>query len=386
MRPVFILAAAFAFSVVSQPVLSQVPLTDKPIQPYVAGEGQQKYKSPEFLPDNRLTLRFLAPKAREVKLSIGTARFDQGVYPMIKDAEGVWSVTIGPVPPEIYPYSFQVDGLSIRQGQLEVPAVSPQLFDRQRVPHGAMHEHIYFSKVQNRERNNLLVYTPPQYDTEPNRRFPVLYLWGGNERGANATNMWYPERRINDILDNMNAQKLAVPMIVVIMSYAVPDEVGTSTAAGRDMLSREIGADIIPFIESHYRTLPGRENRGMAGASQQGATSFDVAMSNLDKIGNLGVFGTGLYGGLINSPTFAPYPPFDFDKEMPGVAAKMKANKLKLWYMAVGTIDPREPFNEKAVAQFDKYGVKPVFKTFSGGHQDKVWRAATIDFLKLVFK
>jgi enterochelin esterase family protein len=124
----------------------------------------------------------------------------------------------------------------------------------------------------------------------------------------------------------------------------------------------------------------------MAGASQQGATSFDVAMTNLDKIANLGVFGTGLYGGLINSPTFAPYPPFDFDKEMPVVAAKMKANKLKLWYMAVGTIDPREPFNEKAVAQFDKYGIKPIFKTFSGGHQDKVWRAATIDFLQLVFR
>ena len=386
MKHASLIAASCALAFLPQPGLSQLPLTDKPIQPYVAGEGQQKFKSPEFLPDDKLTLRFLAPKAREVKLYFGTARFDQGVYPMTKDADGVWSVTIGPVSPEIYPYAFQVDGLTIRQGQVEVPAPTPQLYDRQRVPHGVMHEHIYFSQVQNRERNNLLVYTPPQYDTEPKRRFPVLYLWGGNERGANATNMWYPDRRINDILDNMNAQKLAVPMIVVIMSYAVPDEVGTSTAAGRDMLSKEIGTDIIPFIEKHYRALPGRENRGMAGASQQGATSFDVATANMDLFANLGVFGTGLYGGLINSPTFAPYPPFDFDKEMPVVTAKMKAHPLKLWYMAVGTIDPREPFNEKAVAQFDKYGVKPIFKTFPGGHQDKVWRAATIDFLKRVFK
>src|SRR5258706_745683 len=125
------------------------------------------------------------------------------------------------------------------------------------------------------------------------------------------------------------------------------------------MLSKEIGADIIPFIEKHYRTLPGRENRGMAGASQQGATSFDVATANLDLFGNLGVFGTGLYGGLINSPTFAPYPPFDFDKEMPVVAAKMKARPLKLWYMSAGTIDPRERFYAKALAQFDKICVNP---------------------------
>lgn len=382
------LTAASALVATTQPLLAQYPLTDKPIPPYLAGEGQQKFKSSEILPDNKITLRFMAPKASEVKLRFGTARFDQGVYPMSKDATGLWSVTLGPVAPEIYPYSFEVDGVNIRQGQMEVPAPMPRLYDRQHVPHGVLHTHIYFSKVQNRERNDLEVYTPPQYETDAKRRFPVLYLWAGNERGPEGGNPWIPERRLNDIMDNMIAQHLAVPMIVVMMSYAVPDSVGTSTAAGRDMLAKEISTDIIPFIDQHYRTLPNRASRAMAGASQQGATSFDVAMVNLDKIGNLGVFGTGLFGGLINSPSFAPYPPFEFDKEMPVIARKLHnpATDLKFFYMAVGTIDPREPYNEKAVAEFAKYDVKPIFKTFAGGHQDKVWRAATIDFIQMLFR
>ncbi|MGO9897264.1 MAG: esterase, partial [Bryobacteraceae bacterium] len=143
--------------------------------------------SPEVLPDRTIVFRLRAPEAARVTLSFA------GSKPMSKDGAGVWSATVGPVDPEIYQYNFVVDGVRIldpgnpnlKNGRapdasiVEVPGNPPRFDELQAVPHGALQIRTYLSTPLKRPRK-LYVYTPPQYDSEPNRRFPVLYLRHGS--------------------------------------------------------------------------------------------------------------------------------------------------------------------------------------------------------------
>jgi enterochelin esterase-like enzyme len=355
---------------------AQIPSATEMPKPYYAGGGPPPFKSPEVSPDRKITFRIKAPTASDVKLLIGERNFDRA-YPMAKGEKGIWSTTIGPVNPEIYRYHFVIDGAEVNVGNVEVPGPSPAFYDRQRVPHGTLTRHIYLSGVQNIEKE-LEVYVPPQYYTEPSRRFPVLYHWGLGQLSGFSS----------DILDNQIAEKKAVPMIVVLLDRSVAANVPANTPAAHVPLSKEFAADNLPFVDKAYRTLPGRNNRAMAGASQMGATAFDVTMANLDKIGSLGIFGSGIFGGLLNRPDFVIYPPYDPDKQYPGMlkALVSPATKLNLFYMSVGMIDPRRPYNEKAAEDFRKRGIPVVFKTFKGGHEDGTWRYSIADLTTMLFR
>lgn len=249
----------------------------------LAQPGARRMVSPEILPDHRITFRISAPRATEVIL-----RFGEGApqaHPMTKDEDGVWSVTIGPVEPEIYNYSFLVDGAkmidlanpmakvgaSIDTSVAEVPGDPPRFDQVQQVPHGSIHIHTYQSDVSKTQRG-LYLYVPPDYNSQPTKRFPVLYLWHG---GGGAEQDWSRDGRAGVILDNLIAQKKALPMLIVMPNNApgtpapgVMAAPGSSTspatgAGGTDyaLLKRELLEDIIPFVSRHYRTL---ETRGAA--------------------------------------------------------------------------------------------------------------------------
>jgi enterochelin esterase family protein len=204
-------------------------------------------QSPEIGADRRVTFRLNAPKAQEVAL---TGEFLKSKTPLTKDANGVWIVTVGPIEPEIYHYNFTVDGLriidpantnlktgstaSMLASVLEVRGDAPSFYDAKNVPHGEIRAHWYHSKSLNSLRR-LTVYTPPGYDSERQKRYPVVYLL----HGANADETaWYRLGRVNFILDNLLAAAKIKPFIVVMpFGYGVTPgqpQAENTTTFGKD--------------------------------------------------------------------------------------------------------------------------------------------------------
>jgi enterochelin esterase-like enzyme len=376
-------------------------------QPPAGGRGAAppRIVSPEVQPDRRITFRLSAPKATEVVL-----RFAEGepqTHPMAKGENGVWSVTIGPVEPEIYAYSFLVDGLkvldlgnpvmkvgaTVDSSVVEVPGNPPRFDQVQNVPHGSVNIHTYMSKVQNLQRG-LYVYIPPDYYAQPTRRFPVLYLFHG---GGGAELDWSRDGRAGVILDNLIAGKKSVPMIIVMPNnvvgapalgtYAPAPAAGGNAPSGAgganyETLKKELVTDIIPFVDKNYRTVANRENRAIAGLSAGGGTSINVGLNSLDTFAWVAEFSSGLFGGV------GSYAPYDIEKIAPGFYKDPAAtnSKMKLFYMSCGMEDPRLPFQKKALEDFQGHKIKVVFQSFPGAHEWKVWRHSLGDLAPRLFR
>ena len=361
--------------------------------------------SPEVTPDRRITFRISAPKASEVVL-----RFNEGAaqsHAMQKGEDGVWSVTVGPVEPEIYLYSFSVDGVktidlgnpvmkvgaTIDASVVEVPGDPPRFDQVQEVPHGSVNIHTYVTTVGKTQRG-LYVYVPPEYYSQPSKRFPVLYLWHG---GGGAEQDWSRDGRAGVILDNLIAQKKAVPMLIV-MPNNVPGTPapGVARPAGAaplpagpvpvnyDLLKREVVEDLIPFIAKHYRKIENRENRAIAGLSAGGGTTMHVGFGSLDTFAWIAEFSSGIFGGTGG----AGYGPFDIEKISPAIYKDPAATnkRIKLFYMSCGSEDPRMPFQKKALEEFEKHGLKATFASFPGAHEWKVWRHSLADLAPKLFR
>jgi enterochelin esterase-like enzyme len=354
--------------------------------------------SPEVSTDRRVTFRIDAPKANEVSLRFGEGGPPQ-LHAMSKGENGVWSITVGPVAPEIYTYSFLVDGLkvidlanpitkvgsAIDASVVDVPGETPRFDEVQTVPHGSINIHTYPSAVSKTQRG-LYIYAPPDYYSQPKKRFPVLYLWHG---GGGAEQDWSRDGRAGVILDNLIAQKKALPMLIVMPNNvpgtpapgvaadraAVPVPATGAGGANYPMLKRELLEEIIPFVARNYRTIEKRESRAIAGLSAGGGTTLSVGLPSLDSFAWIAEFSSGIFGGV------AGYGQFDVDKVAPGFYAGPSATnkKLKLFYMSCGIEDPRMPFHKKALADFQGHGIKVTFAEFSGAHEWKVWRYSLAD-------
>jgi enterochelin esterase family protein len=379
----FVGSSIYALLGVAQPVSAQTPLYTSPPAPWINGEANMGQVVPyEVLRDRRITFRLKAPEAQSVKVSVGNAHADLHTYAMTKDDKGIWSTTIGPVDPEIYPYSFELAGATVNRGNVEVKGATPALYDSQDVPHGTFTSITYFSAVLNKRRE-LTVYVPPQYYSEPSRKFPVLYYYNdtGNDAGGRQTEM----------MDNLIAQKKAVPMLVVNLSDVANTIYRNDTEAGRVKDGEELVGDIIPLIEARYRLLPGRENRAIGGVSHNAGATWTVSLANRDKFGYIGMISSGMFGGLLPDPTpggFALYSPWEPDKVLPAATKKLldPSTKPKLFYIACGDIDPRVNPTRTAVEQMATYGVKPIFEVYPGGHQGKATRPGYISFVSHLFK
>ena len=356
-------------------------------------------RSPEVHADRRVTFRLAAPTAKEVSLS-----FDEGsvqTHPMTRDSAGLWSVTIGPVAPELYVYNFVVDGLRVldlanthlKSGNALASNVvevggTPRRFDEmQDVPHGSVNIHPYKSAVQNASRT-MYVYVPDEYYTEKTKRYPVFYLYHG---GGGMEADWVRDGRAAVILDNLIAAKKAVPMIVVMpnnnLVSPAPGGGGRGAAPGPPpsaaTLARELLTDIIPFVESRYRVAASRDSRAIAGLSAGGGTAFPTGLNNLDTFAAVGEFSSGMFGGTGGVTTAVRA-----DVIVPELFtnAAQKSARLKLLYMSCGTEDPRMPFQKQTFDELTTQGFKPVFMSFAGAHQWKVWRYSLNDFAPRLFR
>jgi enterochelin esterase family protein len=364
----------------------------------MSGSSRQDWVSPDVHADRSITFRIAARTATSVAL-----RFADKDHPMTKDAKGVWSATVGPVEPEIYNYSFDIGGARVENGQVEVPGSTPRYDELRDVPHGSIVLRTYSSRIQGRQRS-LRVYLPPQYLSEPNRRFPVLYLFNGQDEVQ-----WTTEGKINVVLDNLIADKKAVPMVIVMPNNTIhgeniqqkaPYAAKATTPEGRAglassaetvaVLERELPIDIMPMIEKDYRVLTDRNNRAIAGLSFGGGTAFGVGMRHLGLFNYVGEFGTGTFGGLANPPSgYVSYAiPYDPEKIAPGIYKNLviPATKPKLFYMSCGEQDPRFSSQKLAYEDFRKHGIEPVWMPFPGAHEFKFFRRAMADYVTRIFK
>ncbi len=340
--------------------------------------------SPEVQPDRRVTFRVRAPKASDVSLSMdympaGTRE------KMTKDSEGVWSVTIGPLDPTVYIYSFNVDGITMSDpvnpniklrartsaSMVEVPAESLALWDARDVPHGGVEINWQKSTAINGETRWFWVYTPPGYEKNAGQRYPVLYLFHGSNDTAGG---WTLAGHANFILDNLLAEKKAVPMIIVMpFGHAVPFG-SRGQGNNTDLYEKYVLKDVMPLVESKYRVKPGRENRAIAGLSMGGGQTIAIAFRHLDLFSSIGAFSAAIPG--------------DFEKEFAQTIEKPKEvnAKLKVFWFACGKQDSLFERSQKFSDMLDARQIKHTFRPSEGAHVYKVWRLYLSEFAPLLFR
>jgi len=337
--------------------------------------------SPEIQSDQCVTFRLRAPKAGEVVVN---GQWASGRADLTKDTNGVWSVTVGPIEPGVYEYSFTVDGLTMidpgnpaikpmrepRTSILHLPGQPPLLPDFQDVPHGVVRQHTYRSKALGRLRE-LAVYTPPGYEHQADARFPTLYLQHGS--GDNQAT-WIAHGKAHWILDNLIAQGRAKPMVVVMMDgHAVAP--GTD-AGGRNSntlaFERDLLEDVMPFIEANYRVKPDAANRGIVGLSMGGGQSLTIGLNHLERFAWVGGFSSSVpsreavAGALDN--------------------ADATNAKLKLLWIACGKDDFLLQRNEDFIALLKEKNLRHEWHLTDGSHSWPVWRTYLAEFAPKLFQ
>ena len=272
--------------------------------------------SPDVRDDRTVTFRLRAPQAKEVKLagvailtSLGNER-EQVSF--TRDEDGIWTLTIGPLRPDMYIYYFNVDGVQMADpsntvagftamppySQLVVHGDGPAYYDARNVPHGNVTRHKYHSDVTRGERE-LYVYTPPGYDA--NKTYPVLYLVGGS---GDLPSNWIYDGRVNLMMDNLIAEDMAVPMVIAIPNNQVihrnhPKHVELTF----DIFEEELRKHIIPLVESEYNVRQDPKGRAFSGLSMGGRHTMFIGFRSLDLFASFGI----LSAGDVNSETSIAY-------------------------------------------------------------------------------
>ncbi|MGE5498728.1 MAG: esterase [Syntrophothermus sp.] len=349
--------------------------------------GQASPFSPVVHSDRHITFRFKAPHAARVELNFG--EWDVKGQAMKKDTSGIWTITIGPVEPEIYGYTFNVDGTTTldfenpkaKIGQtvfssvVEVPGNPPRFDEIQNVPHGSLHIVKYISNPLKRLRS-VYVYTPPDYAKNSSGRYPVLYLRHG---GGDTEASWSQDGCAGTILENLIAGNKAVPMIIVMTNGMTDGSwAGGSTPEAMTLLENELIGDVIPLIEKNFRVKEGSENRAIAGLSMGGGQAFVMGLHNQKKFAWIGEFSSGLLSAA----------EFDLDKIVPEVLKDSSAvNKnVRLLWVACGKNDPRYNGHLNLSSLLNSRGIHHEFHDMPGGHEWKVWRHQLNDFMQRIFR
>lgn len=330
--------------------------------------------------------RFRAPDATSVSVSLGNV-------PLTKGDDGFWTGVTHPQDPGFHYYTIKINGVDVADpasqsfygmgkmaSAIEIPERGADFYEIKDIPHGAISSRYYFSKVTNGWRR-LFVYTPPGYDVNSGLRYPVVYIQHGggeDERG------WAEQGKTDIIVDNLIAEKKAQPMIVVIANGNVSTGRGGYSSEGMAAFKKEMTQNIIPFIDANYRTLADPRNRAICGLSMGGGQSFYVGLESLDYFGSVGIFSSGIFGGIQN-PSGST---FNAEKEIPGLLSESDEfnKKLALFYISCGEQDMRLEHTRKAVAKMKENGLDVEFNSFPGDHEWQVWRKSLHDFASRVFK
>jgi enterochelin esterase-like enzyme len=348
---------------------------------------------PRIYKDGRVIFQFQAKDANQVLVDIAGKKF-----PMQKDTSGLWSVTTDPIVEGFHYYAIIVDGARVSDpatytyfgagfamSGIDIPAPDMEFYAVKNVPHGELRSRYYYSDIRKATRR-CIVYTPPTYNQNTSKRYPVLYLqhgWAEDETG------WSNQGKMNFILDNLLADGKIEPMIVVMDNGDISglpinvvnwDSAQSITSTGKNKIEFQelIVKEIIPMIDQNYRTIADRDHRAMAGLSWGGLQTFEIVLNNIDKFAYLGAFSgalrlrdnvdiTQLYGGLLKKP-------------------EIINEKMKLIWMGTGTEEGKwsQSFRDKLT----ELGVKNVifYESKNTAHEWLTWRRCLYEFSQRLFK
>jgi enterochelin esterase-like enzyme len=379
-------------------------------------------RSPEIASDKRVTFRIFAPKATEVTLN-GSWEGAKDIK-MTKDDAGIWSVTIGPLAPQLWGYWFMVDGVKAldpgnaeteRDGTridnlLMISGPESELWDFKEVPHGTLEEVWYPSPTLKLASRRMYVYTPPDYKSSA-IRYPVLYLLHG---GGGDEDAWTTLGRATVIMDNLIAEGKAKPMIVVMPNgnatqtvsqgfglgptparHAVqappPPPLQAAGAArpgapgsggppgGRGMppqpyegsFAESLVKDVIPFVEKNYRVIADRDSRAIAGLSMGGGQTLAATNNNPGVFGYIGVFSAG---------------PRTVDEALEKQLEAVKEGGVKFYWVGAGSADSAREGAMNLSALLKKEGFQTSYTEIPGPHYWFLWRAFLGDFGSILFR
>lgn len=362
------------------------------------GQAPPPYKSIDINPDRSVTFRYQNPAASSVAVHVDTSAEPISLQ---KDAAGMWTVTTVPLPPQIYGYSFIVDGQTqfdpnnflqvvpnfvFVGDQFEVPGDGPEMWDIQDVPHGELHIHHYTTKVvlgPSTHQNDYIVYTPPGYDPRAKTKYPVLYLLHG---WAGAAQQWIDGLQANNILDNLLAQHKIRPMVVVMplgygdmsflsnaMNVVWADRVRVDR--NTNLFSQALLTEILPRIEAEYNVSSRREDRAIAGLSMGGLESITIGLNHTSQFAYIGGFSSAVH--LLDPATQLP---------VLTSASAAKTEDLRLLWIACGVNDRLVTPNRKLIASLKGEGLPVTAVETPGAHVFYVWRQNLIQFAPLLFR
>jgi enterochelin esterase-like enzyme len=397
---------------------------------------------PRIEEDCRVSFQFRAPDAQKVQVALvtsGSNSLNPLPYDMVKGDNGVWTYTTKePQSPGYHNYWMLVDGAVVLDpgtnafigyghmcNAFEIPEPGVDFYDLKDVPHGNVLIKNYFAKTVNSWRR-IFVYTPPDYDKNPTTRYPVLYLQHG---GGEDERVWIEMGRTNLILDNLLAEDNIKPMIVVMETSYIP---GASRGARRSQGAgaargaadanapgaggsrrRGFGGfggpgggaygqlmvnDLIPWVDSNFRTLADKDHRAMAGLSMGGMQTSSVTMANLDKFSYIGLFSGGAatgFGGRGGRGGAAPATQpaaLDLQTIYNGAMADPAEfnKKVKVLFMSFGSEPPLENPEglKKHQEQLIAAGITNSYVYISPGtsHEWQTWRRSLYTFAPLLFK
>jgi para-nitrobenzyl esterase len=350
---------------------------------------------PRVLLDKSVAFELKAPEAK----SVAVALLGGKKFPMSRGDDGIWRGVSSPLVEGFHYYSLEIDGVAVNDpgtntyfgagkalSAIEVPEDGVTYYLNRDVPHGDVRIRLYKSKVTGQWRR-AFVYTPPGYDKDATTRYPVLYLQHG--AGENETG-WTLQGHANLILDNLIAEKKAVPMIVVMdngYAAAAAGPFGPPPAAGPlagiAAFEKVLLSDVIPMIDADFRTIADRDHRAMAGLSMGGMQATTIATRNLDTFAYIGGF-SGTMNIFVKEPLD---PATSFEGRFKD--AKDFNSKVKLLWIGVGTAEA--PMFQKSVGDFrtflEKAGIRYVYYASPGtDHEWLTWRRDLNDFAPRLFK
>lgn len=345
--------------------------------------AQSDITSPNVAPDGTVTFQVAAPNAKSVRVS---GDFTPHSVAMKRNDHGIWIAKVGPLKPDLYGYTFDIDGQSVPDpsntyvkvgaywfgSQVEVPGPETAYMDARDVPHGVVHEHWYYSRSLKAVRR-VLVYTPPGYKPDKSFGFPVLYLLHGC--GDDETN-WTTIGRANLILDNLIAAERVVSTVIV-MPYGHQTRWGAGyridfTADGR-ALEADLKQNIIPLVAQNYNVRSDRESRAIAGISMGGFQAITIGLNNPDKFAWVAGFSSAL----------AELP--DLDAFLSG-PARDKA-RLRLLWLGCGSLDSLLGSNKRFIQELNAKHIHYEWVETPGyDHGWLLWRPYLRDLLPKLFQ
>lgn len=377
----------------------------------------QSAESPVINEDGTVTFRYRAPKAVKVTLSgdflptqkISTPRGEMevpGVAELKEGKNGLWEYTTDfKVAPEMYTYTFSVDGTSVIDpgnvfvnrdiasltSVLLVPEAGARsdLYAVHRVPHGTVSKVWYPSATAGFDRR-LTVYTPAGYEKNTKTRYPVLYVLHGIGGDEDA---WVTQGRATQILDNLIARGEAKPMIVVFTNGNISQEAApleNSTGYTRPTMSlpqtmegtfETSFPEVVKFIDANYRTIAKKQGRAICGLSMGGFHTLYITLNNPDMFNWSGMFSAAIGTG---SEEKAAHP--EIYRDIDGKLATYFSKKPALLWIGIGNTDFLIQSNNDFRAKLDAAGYPYEYMETDGGHIWRNWRIYLSEFVPKIFK